>query len=437
MSADLDREIRVHGVASLVAAPLGGIAGSLQVGTSSLLEHLGGARMSGVACAVTLGIVGMANFDLPGLIPIPLVAGLVFYLAYSFIFDALRRPYQQRAWFDLGLAIVIAVVCLQYGYLIGVLTGLVCACMIFAVSYARLGAVRRHASRAQVPSHVVRPREATAYLRQHGDAIQLYWLSGYIFFGSSEGLFERIQADIGKLSPRKVSYVLLDFSHVSGSDSAAVLSLGKLRNFCVRQRATVVLCSLSIAGRRNLERSGFFRGESACQAFDNFQTALCWCEGQLLDKSDIVTDMSQHGFEAWLQQRLGPTASIPELIGYLERKEIGERQIIYQEGDAADTLDLVAAGDLNVDITTENGGTRRVRRLAHTPRRRNRSVLGGRPAPATVSSDGPAVLFAMTRVNLERMRREQPDLAGTFTDFIVQVIADRLDATNREIVALE
>jgi hypothetical protein len=43
----------------------------------------------------------------------------------------------------------------------------------------------------------------------------------------------------------------------------------------------------------------------------------------------------------------------------------------------------------------------------------------------------------MTRVNLERMRREQPDLAGTFTDFIVQVIADRLDATNREIVALE
>jgi SulP family sulfate permease len=393
--------------------------------------------MSGVACAVTLGIVGMANFDLPGLIPIPLVAGLVFYLAYSFIFDALRRPYQQRAWFDLGLAIVIAVVCLQYGYLIGVLTGLVCACMIFTVSYARLGAVRRHATRAEVPSHVVRPREATAYLRQNGGAIQLYWLSGYIFFGSSEGLFERIQADIGKLSPRKVSYVLLDFSHVSGSDSAAVLSLGKLRNFCVRHGATLVFCSLSAASHRVLERGGFFRGKNPCQVFDDFQTALCWCEGQLLDKSDIVTDMSQHGFEAWLQQRLGPTASIPELIGYLERKEIGAAQIIYREGDTSDTLDLVAAGNLNVDIATENGGTRRLRRLAtHTVvgemgffRRSTRS--------ATVSSDGPAVLFAMTRVNLERMRREQPDLAGTFTDFIVQVIADRLDATNREIVALE
>jgi SulP family sulfate permease len=436
-SADLDRELRAHGVASLAAAPLGGIAGSLQVGTSSLLEHLGGARTSGVACAVTLGIVGMANFDLPGLIPIPLVAGLVFYLAYSFILDALRRPYQQRAWFELGLVIIIAIVCLQYGYLTGVLAGLVCACMIFTVSYARLGAVRRHTTRAQVPSHVVRSREATAYLRENGNAIQLYWLAGYIFFGSSEGLFERIQSDIGKLSPRKVSYVLLDFSNVSGSDSSAVLSLGKLRNFCARQGATLVFCSLAAASHKVLERGGFFRGKNPCQVFDVFQTALSWCEGQMLAKSGIVIDTSQAGFETWLQQRLGPAASIPELVGYLERKEIGGPQIIYREGDAADTLDLVAAGNLNVDIATEKGGTHRLRRLAtHTVvgemgffRRSTRS--------ATVSSDGPAVLFAMTRANLERMRRERPDLAGAFTDFIVRVIADRLDATNREIAALE
>lgn len=436
-SADFNRELRAHGVASLVAAPLGGIAGSLQVGTSSLLEHLGGTRMSGVVCAVTLGIVGMANFDLPGLIPIPLVAGLVFYLAYSFIFDALRRPFAQRAWFDLGLAIVIAIVCLQYGYLIGVLAGLICACMIFTVSYARLGVVRRHATRAEVPSHVVRPREATVYLRQNGDAAQLYWLSGYIFFGSSEGLFERIEADIGKLSPRKVNFVLLDFSNVSGSDSSAVLSLSKLRSFCARHGAALIFCSLPVASRKILERGGFFRGKSPCREFDDFQTALAWCEEQMLAKSGIVIDTSQSGFEAWLQQRLGPTASIPELVGYLERKEIGEPQIIYREGDAADTLDLVAAGNLNVDIATENGGSRRLGRLAtHTVvgemgffRRSCRS--------ATVSSDGPAILFAMTRDNLERMRRDRPDLAGAFTDFIIRIIADRLDATNREITALE
>jgi|HubBroStandDraft_5_1064220.scaffolds.fasta_scaffold24063_2 SulP family sulfate permease len=436
-SADLDRELRAHGIAALAAAPLGGVAGSLQVGTSRLLEHLGGARMSGVACAVTMGIVGMANFDLPALIPIPLVAGLVFFLAYSFIFDALWRPYQQRAWFDLGLAVTIALVCLQYGYLTGVLAGLVCACMIFTVSCARLGVVRRHATRAQVPSHVVRSPEATTYLRQNGDAIQIYWLSGYIFFGSSEGLFERIQADIGEIAPRQVSYVLLDFDHVSGSDSSAVVSLGKLRSFCARQGISLVYCSLSAKSRKVLERGGFFRGKSPCQVFDDFQTALVWCERQMLAKSGIVIDASRAGFETWLQQRLGPATTAVDLIGYLEQKDIGAAEIIYREGEPADTVDLVAAGDLNIDIATENGGTRRLRRLAtHTVvgemgffRRSTRS--------ATVSSDGPAVLFSMTRPNLERMRRERPDLAGAFDEFIVRVLANRLDATNREVAALE
>src|SRR6202012_4120542 len=124
--------------------------------TTRLLEHLGRTRMSGAACAEKVGAVGMANPNLPALIPIPLGAGLVFYLANRFIIDALWRPFQQRAWFYLGLAVIIALVCLQYGYLTGVLAGLVCACMIFTVSYARLGVVRRHATRAQVPRHGVR-----------------------------------------------------------------------------------------------------------------------------------------------------------------------------------------------------------------------------------------------------------------------------------------
>ena len=31
---------------------------------------------------------------------------------------------------------------------------------------------------------------------------------------------------------------------------------------------------------------------------------------------------------------------------------------------------------------------------------------------ATVSSDGPATVFTLSRTNFERMRRERPDLAG-------------------------
>jgi sulfate permease, SulP family len=436
-SADLDCELRAHGIASLIAAPLGGIAGSLQVGTSRLLEHVGGKRMSGVACAVIMGIVGLANFDLPGLVPIPLVGGLVFYLGYSFIADALGRPYRNRAWLDMALAIIIAFVCLQYGYLTGVLAGLICACMLFTMSYARLGVVRRHASRALVSSHVVRSAQCSDYLRENGGTIQLYWLSGYIFFGSSEGVFEKIRADIEVSGPRCVNHVILDFELVSGSDSSALLSLTKLRSLCGRHGATLVFCSLSPASRAVLDRGGFFSGKNQARVFADLQTALAWCEEQVLLQSGIVIDSSTAGFESWLLERLGPTVSLRDLIGYLVRKDIAGPEVIYREGEQADTVDLVAAGTLNVDVVTENGGSKRVRRLAtHTVvgemgffRRSVRS--------ATVSSDGPVVLFTLTRQGMERMRRERPDLASAFDDFIVRTLADRLDATNRELAALE
>jgi SulP family sulfate permease len=435
-SADLDCEFRATGMASIIAAPLGGMACSVQPSTSRLLEHLGGTRMSGVACAATLGFVGIANFDLLGLIPIPLVCGLVFYLGYNFIFDALTRPYRQRAWFDLVLAAVIAVVCLQYGYLVGVLAGLVCACILFTMSYARLGAVRRHAARIEVTSNVIRSKEQADYLRLNGDAIQLYWLSGYIFFGSSEGLFDRIRGDIEKLPSRSVQYVIVDFGLVSGLDSSAMLSLGKLHNLCRVNRATLLYCALSAKSHGMLERGDFFSGKNPCQAFADFQGALAWCEDQILTTSNIIVDTSYDGFERWLQQRLGPHFAATELITYLERKDFDRPQIIYREGDASDTVDLVASGTLNVDIVTSDGGTRRVRRLsAHT-------VVGEMGffrqsvRSATVSSDGMATLFTLTRAALARLRQERPALAGALDEYIIRVIADRLDATNREVAVL-
>ena len=112
-------------------------------------------------------------------------------------------------------------------------------------------------------------------------------------------------------------------------------------------------------------------------------------------------------------------------------------QVLYRSGEPADTLDLVAAGHLAIDVAKDNGESLRVRRImTHTVvgemgffRRSVRS--------ATVSSDGPVVLFTLTRANLERMRRERPDLASAFDDFIMRVLAERIDFANREIAALE
>jgi len=435
-SGDLNREFRAHGIASLIAAPFGGLTSSLQTGTSRLLEHAGGAtRMSGVACALALGAVGIANFNLPGLIPIPIVAGLIFYLGYTFIIDALWRPFSQRAWVDLLLAVGIAIVCIEYGYLVGVLAGLVCACILFAISYARLGVVHRHVTRAQFAGYVERSTEASEHLREIGDTIQLYWLSGYIFFGSSERVFERICGDIEALPPRRVAYVILDFGMVSGADSSAVLSLAKLRNFCDQQGTTLVYCSLSPANRAVLERGGFFGGKSQHQAFADLNLALAWCEDRQLAKANLDKNTGLAGFEPWLQRQLGTDIRLAEFIAYLERKDTNGSQILYREGEPADTIDLVAAGNLAIDIAKGPRESQRVRRIMTHTVVGEMGFFRQSVRSATVSSDGAATIFTLTRASFARMRRERPDLASAFDDFIMRVLASRIDFANRAIAA--
>jgi len=55
---------------------------------------------------------------------------------------------------------------------------------------------------------------------------------------------------------------------------------------------------------------------------------------------------------------------------------------------------------------------------------------------ATVSADPPTIVFTMTRANFDRMRRERSDLAIAFDDFIIRVLADRIDFGNRSLADL-
>jgi SulP family sulfate permease len=275
--------------------------------------------------------------------------------------------------------------------------------------------------------------EASEYLRQSGDSIHLYWLSGYIFFGSSESIFERIRADINGQYPQQVAYVILDFALVAGADTSAVVTLGKLRRFCREKGAILVCCSLSAANRDALERGGFFDRKTPQQVLPDFNSALAWCEDQVLAKANLEVDVNADDFEAWLQRQLGEGSS--GVMAYLERKDVDGAQEIYHQGDPADTLDLVAVGRLNIEVASTEGkrlGVRRV--MTHT-------VLGEMgffrraPRSASVSSDGAAILFTLTRASFDRMRDERPDLASAFSECIVRILADRIESANREIAA--
>ncbi len=439
-ASDLDVELRAHGLATLVAVPLGGIASSMQMGTSRLLENAGSAsRFSGVACAAVLAAVALLHFDLPALIPLPIAAGLVFQIGWGFLVEAFAKPLAQRDRLNLLLALVIMAACVRYGYLTGILGGLVFACLLFAVSYARLGVVRQHLSRTQFAGNVTRSAAAAQCLADGGEAIQLYWLSGYIFFGSSEGVFERVRRDVRALPPGRVSHVILDFALVTAADASAPLGLSKLRNFCQQAGVRLACSGLAPELRRALDREGLFRGRDVPAPFADVNAALAWAEEAVLAQAGLgpqAAEADAAGVEAWLQAQLGSRAAVAELQPYLERRSFDDGQVLYRQGEAADAIDLVVAGRLQVEVAAGGATPQRLRSITTQTVVGEMGFFGHTARSATVRAEGPATVLTLTRERFQRLRHERPDTAAAFYEFLLRTLSERIRLSEQMALAL-
>ncbi|MEC9369353.1 MAG: cyclic nucleotide-binding domain-containing protein, partial [Pseudomonadota bacterium] len=434
-SADLDAELRSNGIANVVAGFIGGVAGNLSLNGSILIKEAGAAsRLSGVCAALTTTGVLMSGIDLAGLIPTPILGGLLTYLGIVILGEAIIRAPARRSYTDLALAGAIMAVIVYSGYLMGVLLGVVGACLLFAFSYSRIGVVSRHLTRKNCASNVERGPEQAKLLGEHGERIHVFWLSGFIFFGSSNGLFEYVRRCMDTRSSRDTCYMVLDFASVPGLDTSAVLSLVKLRNYCDERGGVLVFSGLSDATQKAFEAAGFFNPKSPHRLFPHRNDALEWSESQLLADFEVAR-RSDESLESWMGRELG-SADIQKVASYFQRLEIGANDELYKQGAASDSIDLLASGCVAITIKLDNGRALRLRRMEA------RTVVGEMgfyrdvPRGAFVIATEPSIVYRLTREAFARMQKEDPAAASAFHRFIVRVLADRLEFANREIAAL-
>ena len=147
-------------------------------------------------------------------------------------------------------------------------------------------------------------------------------------------------------------------------------------------------------------------------------------------------DLAEGSFETWLHEQLGPDVPVDDFLGFMERRSLTGGTVLYRQGDAADEIDLVAAGRLVVDMASGDGNTRQARSIT------THSVIGEMGffcrvvRSATVSAEGPVTLFTLKRDQFDRMCRERPALAVAFYEFLLRSLSDRLIMTDRAVTAL-
>ncbi len=441
---ETNEELRDAGVLNVISGALGGIPGYHALSLSALAERMKvNARAAGlIAAAVPLAAVvfGAAVIEL---IPRMIVGGVLVFLGLAFLVEWVWDKRRTLPPVEYGVVLVILAAIIARGFLPGVVLGLVLAVVLFAVSYGRIELVREVSFGETYHSNVDRPPTERAALRAMGDRVQILRLNGFVFFGSANGLLERIRKRVEAAPPR---FLVIDLRRVTGVDSSAVVSFLKVTHLAEANGFELVFTGVSDPVRRQLERGG--AGASAVLRFEpDLDRGLQWCEERLLQVGPVGD-----GVEGGVGGRAveigadrvassdgssGVLADLPPGVrGYLERMPLAEGTVLIRQDEPPGDLFVVESGRLSVEMVTTDGTQMRVRRV-------NPGVVVGEVAmytgvtrTADVVAETPSVVLRLSGAAIERMEAEEPELAAALHRWLARILSERLSDTQREFDAL-
>ena len=432
--SDLDRELQVQGVANVACGMLGGLTGVGGLSNTLLSYRIAGpSRIPPIVLAVTSLAVIFGGTSLVAGIPRFVFGALIFTTGFAFLYEWCVRTARRLPLHDYLSILAIVAVVVRFGYVAGVLCGVLIGCIIFVVTYSRINVIKHNLSGAEFRSSVLRGAEDRALLATHGHVIRILSLQGFIFFGMADRLYRAIKALLD--APRgRPEYLILDFRDVIGLDSSAASSFAKIRQVAERDSVTLIFSSLAT----DLERR--WRSASPADAkgivqFRNLDGALEYCENDVLaryaqDRSEETT------MQKWLQTELGDEDMALRLIGFLERRALSEGELLCEQGTTANEMFFIEQG--RVGVTVGNGkGTVRLRSLGE------RTILGemglyrSRERTASVVAEQTSVVYVLSRAAFTTMERDDPSLAASFNAAIVRTLADRLEFESTMVASLQ
>lgn len=434
---DLDRELRVTGLANVAVGLVGGVPGYLSLSESALNQKVGArSRAPGLIAAALALVTLFAGTQLLAHFPKPILGGMLCFLGFSFLLDNLHDAYYRLPRLEYAVVWGILFVVVIAGFLEGVGAGIVVSSFLFAVNYAGIDVVKHAISGDRLRSKAGRPPAHESTLQRAGGHVHVMQLQGYIFFGTAYQLLLRVKARLTTERPLAAYFVVLDFRHVSGLDSSAVVSFVRMRKLAEAHRAVLVLTGLRPAVRRQLVRSGCLAEDEpvddagagaawAIRTFSDLDHGLEWCENQLIASAGERRDDSET-----LTRELATVVRhgvlVRRLLGYLTRIEVEAGTGIYRKGEESQDLYLIESGELTAWIELEDGSETRLRTMgAGTVVGESGLYLGARRS-ASVRATQPSVLYRLSLTALDRMTREAPELAAAFHQFIARQLADRM-----------
>lgn len=254
---DMNRELKVAGLANLTTGLAGGILSYHALSDSMLAYKMGGkTRLSVLAGATVFLAVPLLGADFLSYFPKPVLGGMLLFLGFTLLLEWVYDAWLKLSKSDYWIVQLISLVSIAVGFLQGLIVGWLVAALLFVIHYSRLHQIQAGISGYDRPSGAIRTLQEQRLLQSHGAQIYLLELQGLLFFGTANSLISRIQQRIADVPP--VQFILLDFSRVSDIDVSAIQSLARLKPLVFEHNLTLVFTQLALAVQVKLEQANWF-----------------------------------------------------------------------------------------------------------------------------------------------------------------------------------
>jgi SulP family sulfate permease len=430
--ANLERELNVTGLANILSGVFGGYTGCTSISRTVLNFNSGGTgRLSGLTVAAISALMLAVAPILLGYMPKFVLGGLLIYLGadqlHQWIIES-RRRLSVTEYLSL-LAIIVIIV--QWGFVAGILIGVVIGCTTFALSAARIDSIKYSFDGSEYRSSLDRSRDDQAVLSAHGGKIRGLNLQSYLFFGSANRLYQHVKALFARHP--ECRFLVFDFKLVTGIDSSAAYSFAQIKRTAHDLGIKLLLVHLPPAAEKALRSSGFISDEvSIVPELDH---ALEWCENEIIVQHQGL-EQEEASLRDWFAQILGTEHDATELIHRCQRLEVDAGEIIVSAGDAADSMHFILDGRVGIMIPAGDGRTTRVRSLGRYTTIGEMGLVSQAPRSATIQAEVASILYVLSTHQFEAIKTENPALGQKLLTYFVAIMAERLTFANRTIAVL-
>jgi SulP family sulfate permease len=430
--ANLERELNVTGLANVLSGAFGGYTGCISISRSILNFNSGGTGpLAGLTVAAISLLMLVFAPALLGYMPKFVLGGLLIYLGADQLHKWIVQSWRRLSLTDYLSLLAIIIIIVEWGFIAGILIGVVIGCATFALSASRIDSIKFSFDGSEYRSSLDRSREQLAVLAAHGRCIQGLNLQSYLFFGSANRLYQHVKALLARHP--ECRFLVFDFKLVTGIDSSAAYSFAQIKRAAHDRGIKLVLVHVQAAAEKALRSSEFISHEVSIMP--ELDHALEWCENEIITQHQGRSS-EEASLRDWFVRILGSEEEAAELISHCERLEVGAGETIVRAGDDANSMHFILDGRVGVMIPTGDGDLTRVRSLGRYTTIGEMGLVARTPRNATIQAEVASVLYVLSANQFEAIKVENPTLSQKLLTFFVLVMAERLTFANRLIGVL-